>query len=69
MKQHLVIICILHYFEWLKDLYKNIKIGQRWDKFDVSFGPWKQENSWEGHIYILRKQIERMATSHPKHSQ
>jgi hypothetical protein len=47
--------------------YKNKT--KRWDKSDVSFGQWKQKNSWEGHIYILRKQIERMATSHPKQSQ
>jgi hypothetical protein len=27
------------------------------------------KNYWEGHIYILKKQIEGMATSHPRHSQ
>jgi hypothetical protein len=29
MKQHSIIIYILHYFEWLKDLYKNIRIRQK----------------------------------------
>jgi hypothetical protein len=47
----------------------STRIGQRWDESDASSRPGKQKTSWEGHIYILRTQIEGRVTSHTGHLQ